>query len=210
MHFNLIQLIVLLTFINSTFLNCRKKDNFLLLCIVITCLSTELISFLLLYLDKKINLLYSFSFLIHNGFWLLILIKKIVNIKIVVLFLTLYISFCVFNMFYIEGINVINFNIFIFGSLLYLISFIIYSFSKLKNEDLIFFQSDSFLLICVPLLFFLGLSLLFSFKSYSLFSVTIFKDVNLYKLLTHFVNIIYYTLINMYIYKERKLHSKNA
>lgn len=204
MYFNLIQLIVIITFFNCTLLSVKKKKNLLLLWIMIICFATELLSFLLLLSHHKINLLYSIIFIVHNGIWLLILIQKIISQKNIILFFSLYLLLCIFNIAFIEGLKKVNFNIFIFGSLIYLILFISFCYKKLKVEDLTFFQSNDFLLICIPLLFFSGLSLLFSFKSNSLNNILIFNKINLYKFLIYFVNIIYYSLINVYIHYERK------
>lgn len=204
MYFNLVQLLVLTTLLNCSLLSVKKRNNLLLLWIMIICFSTELISFLLLLSHHNINLVYSCSFLIHIGIWLLILTQKMISKKVIVLFFIFYISLCIFNLAFIEGLKNVNFNIFIFGSLIYLTLFIYFCYKKLKIEDLTFFQSNDFLLICIPLLFFSGLSLLFSFKSNSLNNILIFNKINLYKFLIYFVNIIYYSLINVYIHYERK------
>jgi hypothetical protein len=60
------------------------------------------------------------------------------------------------------------------------------------------------LLLFCPVMFFLGLNFILAFKSTSISSTKIFWDVTLYQLINYPVNIIYYTLINVYMFTEKR------
>jgi hypothetical protein len=54
------------------------------------------------------------------------------------------------------------------------------------------------------------MSFMFSFKSHDLGETRVFADFKLYSFLQVFVNFIYYTLLNLYIYSEKRLsHAGN-
>ena len=145
--------------------------------------------------------------LFHNFTWFYIIRKKkdILLFKdfyfflLVIISLLTFINTSIFNEF--------NYYNFIFGALAYTFIFIIESYKNLKNSSLIFFTSNNFILLFAPILFFLGMSFLLGFKSKSINSILVFGDLTFYMLINYSVNIIYYTLINIYIYKERKLNA---
>lgn len=117
--------------------------------------------------------------------------------------LALFVIVSLINILWIERFS-FNKITFIAGSFIYLLTFIIFSFKKLKQEDVQFFSKAEFLLISAPLLFFLGLSFLFGFRSYKLTGTFVSGNITLYTAIAYFVNIIYYSLINLYIFKKRK------
>ncbi len=137
--------------------------------------------------------------------WCFILFKKKTKFNNIIIFC--YILFSIINLFYIESWKIFNFNVFIVGALIYVISFLKICYFNLSKENFAFFQSNYFMLIFSPVLFFLGMSLMFSFRNKPLLSTNVF-GIQLYTLVNYTVNIIYYALINLYIYKERK--QKNA
>ena len=74
----------------------------------------------------------------------------------------------------------------------------------LKDENIGFFKSNHFILISSPIIFFFGLSILFGFNSMKLIKTIVFGNVTLYRFIIIFVNIIYYSLLNIYIIKEKR------
>ncbi|MCF6130939.1 hypothetical protein [Flavobacterium wongokense] len=118
----------------------------------------------------------------------------------------LFVGFCIASYFF-NSIHKFNQDIFVFGSLAYLVVFIIVSINNLKEEDLDFFTSNNFILISSPLLFFLGMALIFGFKNKELNNQDVL-GMKFYELVNLFGNITYYSLVNLYIYKEFK--QKNA
>lgn len=98
-----------------------------------------------------------------------------------------------------------HYEVFILGALLYLIVFTFESYSRLKNEQLSFFLSNTYLLLFAPVLFFFGMSLIFNFRSSAIGKVLLGYGLTLYDVVAYFVNIVYYSLINVYIYKEKAL-----
>lgn len=94
----------------------------------------------------------------------------------------------------------------IVGAFIYLVLFIIESFYELQKENLVFFTSNRFILLFSPILFFLGFSVGFGFESFAILGKEIF-GFKLYDLISHFVNVVYYSLMNIYIYNEKKIRS---
>lgn len=115
--------------------------------------------------------------------------------------------FCIVNVLFIEHWRIFNFNVFIAGSLIYLLLFGANCYKKYNENKLTFFQSNQFLLSFTPVIYFLGFSLIFCFPIKKLFTYIVYDKVILFTIISYFVNIIYYTLINIYIYKERKLNA---
>ncbi len=138
--------------------------------------------------------------------WFDILLKGRFKVKKKII--SLYILFSIINILFIENWNVFNYNVFIIGSLMYVILFLIKSYKDLNEENLIFFQSNNFTLLFAPVLFFLGMSLMFSFRNKPLLTEKIFYDLELYTAVNYFVNFLYYSLIILYIVKERKLKNE--
>ncbi len=205
--FNIIFFVVILTYIHYLYLNIRKinndtKDLFWILSI---CTFTEIVSKILSYNNISLWYLYNFSFIIHNSFWLKILLKDDLSYQKKII--GSYIVFSVIMYGFIDPTNFFNKIIMIVGALLYLIIFIILSSKNLNFERIDFFKSNHFILISSPIIFFFGLSILFGFNSKKLFDTIVFGRTNLYNFIIIFVNIIYYSLLNIYIIKEKKDHA---
>lgn len=205
--FNIIFFVVILTYIHYLYLNIRKintdtKDLFWILSI---CTFTEIVSKILSYNNISLWYLYNFSFIIHNSFWLKILLKDDLSYQKKII--GSYIVFSIIMYGFIDPTNFFNKIIMIVGALLYLIIFIILSSKNLNSERIDFFKSNHFILISSPIIFFFGLSILFGFNSKKLFDTIVFGRTNLYNFIIIFVNIIYYSLLNIYIIKEKKDHA---
>lgn len=118
-----------------------------------------------------------------------------------------YLLFSLYIVFF-EGKFKINKITFVLGAFIYLAFVFFESFYQLKKENLSFFESNRFILIIAPLLFFLGFSLMFGFIKKDIRSTIIYGNTNLYKFVSYYVNLIYYAIINIYIYKERRLRNE--
>lgn len=201
-----LRLYILFTFIVFIF-NFKKINyrNYLLLILTLSILNEiALIYFKSQKLSIGLNTtIYCF---LNYILWFLILFKvNKINFKTKIIVLTLFSIFSICNLFFIETQLKFNLNTFIVGAIIYVSLFIFQIINELRKENLQFFLSNEFILVFVPIIFFLGFSLLFSFKYSELPYVKIFNDITLFKFISHFVNIIYYSLINIYILKERKI-----
>ena len=200
---NPIVFLVFLTFIiGLCFLNKTAFKNRILLYILTNYFFTEIISIFLNYNNIPVGFLYNISILLQFVFWLIILlvIFKKNNLFIVYLFIGLSILAFIYKF-----IEFNNYN-FITGSIIYLIIYIYENIKMLRNEEINFFQTNDYFLISIPIIFFLGMSFLFSFNLNKLTTTIVYDNTNLYTLIIYFVNIIYYSLINFYIHRERKLN----
>jgi hypothetical protein len=199
---NPIKIIVLLTFlVGLFFLKFRNPTHQKVLGILSICFINEFVALILKAQGLPIDNLFNINIIIHNTLWLLIIGYFLNKPKIIIL---AYIFFGLVNLLFFEGFSKFNYYTFVFGALLYTTIFIYVSFKQLKGENLSFFLSNHFVLLFAPVLFFLGLSFMFSFKSNHLTSTYIFDGIKLYTFINYFVNIIYYFFINLYIYKEKK------
>lgn len=178
-------------------LNLKVKLHLILFVILCISLFNELLSFIFLLCNISIGLLTSITAFIHNALWITLLLhvtslKKESNIIIYILY------GCV-NMLFFEGLVYFNCNTFVTGSIIYLFFFLQSTYINLKKENFDFFLAKEYKLIFSPLLFFISFSLIFAFKSRDLRSTIIFLDINLYKLIGTFVNLIYYSFITTYL-----------
>lgn len=207
MHYlNLINIYVLITFIH---LIVKINNNYfgkkIILTIVTISLITEIVTIALISADlyKYLSISYAISLMLHNFLWIYLLLHYVKKLKLILSILIIYFTMIVINYFAFENGKVSNYNSFIFSSFIFLIIYLIECFNNLKNEKLSFFTSNKFYLITSPILFFLGFSFMFAFNNSDLRSVKIL-NMELYGIIANFVNIIYYTLINIYLFKELK------
>lgn len=201
---SIISYLVLFTLIvGLIFLDKKKQSSKILLPIVFISSLTEIIAFVLLSNNNDLNYLYSFFFIIHNGLWLIILGITLKNTIINLITLCFFV-FGTLNILFIEGPN-LNYMTFVVGSLLYITIFVVESYYQLKAENLNYFLTNTYLLLFAPILFFFGFSLLFSFRKLNVIYILVFGKTDLYSCISYFVNITYYSIINLYIYREYKL-----
>lgn len=206
-NINFVQFLVVVTFIVHTLTFNKKKENHrLLLIILLLCFLNELASLLFILMNISYSLLFTVSVMIHNALWLFVISKVCQRESIYILLF--YFVFAFLNLLFVEGFVHFNYNTFIAGALLFIIIFISESFVRLKNEAFSFFSSNDYILIFAPVLFFFGLSFIFGFRSDVLSEKMLFGNVNLYEFINISVNLVYYTLINVYIYREKRI--KNA
>jgi hypothetical protein len=201
-----IKLIVFITFLYQ-FFALRWKNEIhrkLILILWISFLCEAVTTFLILEKESSALVVTIYSIL-NSVLWLLLLFDIFkVGTKVKNSFILLYLLFSVSNLI-IVGTKVFNYQTFVVGAFIYLFLFVYYSFTALRNENLNFFNTNRFLLITAPLLFFIGLSIVFCFKSKVLTSYYIFENVKLYTFINSLVNSVYYILINVYIFKESKI-----
>lgn len=199
-----IRFYILLTFILAIILRDKKKYyHKMVLLIIFIGLINEFLSAFLSFQGISIKINTNIYALVNSSLWIYILFKNFKN-NFYLLLIIFYLIFGVSNLIFMR--NLVQFNVtnFIVGAIIYLIIFIIESYNHLKKENLNFFLCNNYILFSAPVLFFIGFSLMLSFRSKELTSCLILDDIKLYTLVGNFVNIVYYTLINIYILKERK------
>jgi len=199
---NYVKLYILLSFIWCSVFYVKKRENqyviavFLLsvVCEVITTIFKEQV----LIRHGNVNV----YFIFNSVLWFLVFYEVGHIKKRVIWTIVGYLIFSFINLGFIE--KGLNYNLLIVGSLLYLILFVIESIVQLKEENLSFFQSNKYLLLFCPVLFFLALNFVLDFKSVYISKTKIFWDVTLYELINYPANIIYYSLMNIYMFKEKR------
>ena len=205
---NFVKVIVYISFLNSIlFLDKKKLINKWLIVIVSVCFFTEIFNSLLVVLKVSLGFFNTISIIFHNLFWI-ILLSLIFKFKIQKIWFSIYLFICLINILFIQGFQKFNTYTFLFSAIIYLVILISKNINILRLEKLDIFKTNKYLLSLSPILFFIGLGLMFSFKSKTLVNLQIFNEIKLYTFINYFVNTIYYALINIYIFKERKL--KNA
>jgi hypothetical protein len=201
-----LKIIVLLTlFSGLLFLDRKKQIHRHLLTILWVCFLTEAINSILIVNKKTIGLFVSISIIIHHGLWIWMLAKNAAQKNAAFLLLGCFLLFGLINISFFEGTKEFNGYTFVFGAFIYIIIFIYESFCKLRLENFDFFTSNTFILLTAPVLFFFGYSFMFAFNNKNVTSYLLFGQLKLYTFISYFVNIVYYSLINLYIYREKKL-----
>jgi len=181
----------------------KKRNNILLVMILLISLVSELCLILIRENSLSIN---TYVFLLFILWFCILLPRGSVLEKYRLYTIASFIFACGLNLLLYQNWWCFNYYNFIIGSLLYCCIFLYRSYIQLKRENFNFFISNHYLLLSSPVIFFLGMSFLFAFGSSELFSIKIYKDTTVYTIVGHFVNFIYYSLLNCYIYKENKSH----
>lgn len=205
LQLSIIYILLIATFLHSFFvLTWKQQTHRYVLLILSVFMLNETISLLgkVYFFSFKTNI--TITTIIHTIIWLLILKKSVRFPRIVNGLMIVFITFSLCNLFFIEGWKLFNCYTFIFGAFMYLIVFLIESFYQLKQENFSFFFSNQFTLLMVPVLLFIGLTFMFGFKSHEVISTVFFGKIELYRIIILIVNIVYYTLLNLYIYREKK------
>jgi len=203
---NPVKLMVLLTFaVALLFLgNSRKKLHRLLLAVLALGAANELLSLLFRKWEIPIRLSTNIYIILNALLWFFILHEVVNQKKIVLLALSLFMGFALFNFFLLDGVDAFNAYTFVLGSLLYVVLFIVASFSELGKENLQFFLSPAYMLIFAPVLFFIGYSLIFGFRNREIDGVSILGGLEFFEFISYFVNIIFYAMLNAYLWREKK------
>ncbi|PPK94891.1 hypothetical protein LY01_01644 [Nonlabens xylanidelens] len=198
----LVTIIVVATFVVATIFY-RSNSTYKILYGILV---VNLISEMALLLGKTIFTfpivhVYNLHIFFHTGLWIYLIVYLLKKFKIDLIIVYSYIMFSLINILFIET-KQITFNTFLIGSGIYLLYFIFKNFQLLKLEDLNHFKSNNFLLLSAPLSFFFAMSFVFSFRDSEMRMIKI-GGRTLYNILQNGGNIIYYSLLILYIIKSR-------
>ncbi len=186
--------------------NKRKREHCLLLAILVLSVVNEIVSLVLRANDLPIRLNTTIYVIANIYFWLALFYHVSRRRRTVLVAVALFTSFMIFNFVLLDGMHRFNSYTFVVGALLYVMLFIYDSAIELRKENLNYFLSNKYLLIASPVLFFISFSFLFGFRTIELRDIIIYDSITLFDFVSYFANIVYYTLINFYIYFEKKLH----
>lgn len=201
---NPIKACVLITLLYALFnLHWKIKMHRYLLCILFVVFTTELVNSILVYNNKSIRIPFIISIIFHDIFWMLAFRENVNNKKRSNITLCIFVLFSIINFIIVEILDANNYYTFIFGALLYVILFIYESYRQLREENLMYFLSNNYLLLFAPVYFFFGMGLILGFKPLQVTGIILFGQVTLYVFVVNIVCIAYYTLINIYIYREK-------
>lgn len=186
----------------------RNREHLFLFLVLVVGLITEILSVIFECLMIHMKLLYSISFIIYHSIWLFIITEASELRDLRRIILSSFITFGIINLVFIEKTS-LNHLTFIVGALIYISVFLYHSYHQLNSENLSYFTKNEYLLLFIPVIFFFGFSFMFGFRNSTVKDVIIFPGTDLYKFIGYFVNVIYYSLANLYIYKERKFINKH-
>lgn len=199
---NSIQWYMLLTLLLvAKYHSANKLADKLLLTILILGVVNEVASEILLAKKLTVGLNTNIYVVSSSVLWLLIF-KKISNRKSVNVAIAMFLLAAILNSFLLDGFYKFNFYTFVVGAMLYVLLFLIDSARRLRSGELDYFLSNDYLLITAPVLFFIGFSLIFGFRRSINGSISFF-GIQLYDYISYFVNIVFYTLVNIYIIRQK-------
>ena len=184
-------------------LNRKKQVNQYLLAILISCSITEILVPLFNYYKYPSGVISSLGVIMHHGLWIVLLTKVLTFRKEVAYILLVFWTYGIVNLFFIEGIGKFNYSTFVFGAFIYLFLYTYGSFYQLRNENMKFFLSYNYMLLFAPVTLLFGLSFMFAFRSRNVTSTLLLPNLKLYDFVIYYVNIIYYVLVNLYIYRDK-------
>lgn len=201
----IIKFIVLLTFLHAIFrLKTKKRINRYLFYILGISAVVELINGYLQVKEISFAIFSTFRVVLITIFWFCILYMIFSAKRLIIATIVIFSLFALFNLLFIEGPIEFNYYTLIAGAFLYCISFVFESFLQLKRDNFYFFQSNKYILIFSPIIFFIGLSFLFLFKNTGMTSGSFYENVKLYTYVNSLVNVVFYLSLNYYILKEKR------
>ena len=193
--FAIVTFLVAMVFLKKSYI------NRLLLVILFVNAVTEITSLGFIIYDIKLNPLYNCYFIIHQCLWLYLIVYILKQHQNEYLLPILFVVFGLINLLFIEKSN-LKYYTFIIGGLCYLIYFLVKSILLLKQEDLTLFRSNTYILLSIPLVFFIGLIIIFGFRNSGIRAIKI-GHMKLYSIISLMANTIFYTLVNIYTFKSR-------
>jgi hypothetical protein len=203
-NINLVKIIVLLTFVFALVkLNIANTNHRIVFAILLINCSTEVTTTLLKsfhYPFAKVSLL---NIIVENCLWLYLLGKISGKRKVAAVLIVAYSVFSLLNYVVIQGPDNFNYYTFMSGAFLYLVFFFVESFNQLEKENFSFIFSNNYVLLCAPLMYLFGGSFMFAFVSGAVTKVILFNRP-LFSIVIDYVIIVYYMLLNFYLYKELK------
>lgn len=200
---NPVKIIVVIAFIISLYKLDKKKyvDRKIFL-IILLAIINDVVSSVLYINTVSIGLTNTIYTIVHTFLWLKLL-GFIFQNKHNTYLTTGFIILSLINLFFYEGLSKFNYTTFILGSILYLSVFLWESYKKIAQEQLNFFTSKPYLFLVSPIFNFIGLSLVFAFKTKA-FSLVLFKNITLFMAISYFVNYLYYGLLIYIMLKKQK------
>ena len=207
-YLNFTQLIVTISFVCVLF--CFNRKNYIqkvLFTLLILTFLVEFSNFLLMVFKKEnvVSINYSLFALFFNGIWLFLFDRMVQNRYYIKYVIAIYLVLGIINLFLYEGLKQFNHYNFIAGAFMYVFLFIYESFNQIKKENLAFFQTNTYLLLFSPILFMLGYSILISFNNKTLNATIVFAGMTLYDMIGYFINLIYYSLLITYCFREKNV-----
>ena len=151
---------------------------------------------------------YELSFIVTFLLWFFLLEQNGISKKLMRYIYLFFLTFVVIDFFVIQKNDDLKTYMFCMGSFLYLITFFVFSFNKLKSEDFNFILSNDYRLLSAPILMFFGLSLIFAFVNSDIGDIKIIPNYNLYSIITDYINFVSYTIFLWYIYIEYRNHKR--
>lgn len=206
-NINPLSYLVWITFVISCFFYLKKTKK--IVWVVVICLInflTDISTLMCIYSNKSFTTIYNINFMLHHFFWIYILFTFNRKFSFLHYVLVAFVVFALTNLFFIEKQS-LNYYTFVVGALFYIVSFIVLSFYHLKNENLNYFTTNQYLLQTTPVVFFIGLTFIYAFRDSDMRNIIVYNNIDLYTFIAVIVNIIYYTLLNVYFFKERKQHA---
>ncbi|AWI25791.1 hypothetical protein [Flavobacterium pallidum] len=201
----IIKTIVLATFLHSVaVLRWRNGIHRLVLLILAIECWNEVINTVLILRGIHTAVVTNISFILYLTLWLMLLSKLGSFRKITRLLTAFFVLFAVVNLVFAEGFFGFNFTTIIFATFVYVSIFIVENYQRLWNEDLVFFSSGNYILLFSPVSLLLGLSFIFGFYSHDVTLQIPFGGITLWNFVIITTNIIYYSLLNIYIRLETK------
>lgn len=204
-YINPIKILAAIAFLYSFTLAGRHFVNHRLISVILfLCFTTEVVnSFLILYGLPNAAIM-TVSMTIHNALWLVLLAHNLPHKRLIQFAIVAFLAFAISNAFFFQGPMRFNYYTFVVGGFFYIAIFIFESFVQLRKENFDFFFSNAYLLLFAPIFLFFGVSFMFGFDSREVTSAHIFPHIKLYDFIIYFVNIIYYSLILLYIRREKQ------
>lgn len=190
------------------FLDRSHKKHRLLLLLLFVNFFTEVLNWVLLLKNYPIQPTVNGWIFFHTLLWFFLFFVIHPYKKTDAIIITSFVVYAIINISEFEGMFKLNYTTFLLGALSYITIFLVDSFKRLKNEELSYFYSNDFLLVSSPILFFMGTSLMFGFRERAITRVLIIGETTLYQTIIYFVNFVYYTIINIYIFKNIGLKNK--
>jgi hypothetical protein len=198
------KIIILIAFIISLYKLDRKNyvENRIFI-IILLALINEVFTSFLYFNDISIGLLTTVYITLNIILWLHLLSYVFQNKNTQYLIIG-FITFSIVNLLLFEGTTRFNYSTFIFGSIIYLGVFLWESYQLIIKEQLDFFTSKPYLFLIAPIFNFVGLSLIFSFKTKQLTSLIVFENITLFMLISYTVNYLYYGVLMYAMFKKVK------
>ena len=200
----IIKLFVLLTFLHALLrLETKKKINKYLFYILTISVFAELVNSYLNMNHLSYGTFTTFNLVSSTILWFLILHMIFETKRLLILSIVIFSLFALYNLLFVEGVLNFNYYTLIFGAFLYILFFVFECFFQLKKDNFYFFQSNKYILILSPVIFFMGLLVLFIVKNLALSSSAFRGDIMLLPFVQVTVYLAFYLSLNYYILKER-------